>query len=174
MLPLGSIFRKHGISYHCYTEDTQIYLLVARNNQSALNSLFACLDEVKCWLSKIFLFLNADKTEVIVFGPSVSTGSNKINLGYLQPFVSPSVRNLGVEFDNSLKFNKHISSVIGSSFFHLRLLAKIKTFLSGKSLEVAIHAFITTRLDYCNSIYYGISSLKFLICKWFKMQLHDF
>ncbi len=35
-----------------------------------------------------------------------------------------------MEFGNSLKFDKHISSMIGSSFFHLCLLAKIKQVLS--------------------------------------------
>ncbi len=48
--------------------------------------------------------------------------------------------------------------VPNSPFFHLRSLSKIKTFLSKSSLEVAIHAFITSRLDYCNSLYFGISN----------------
>ncbi len=69
-----------------------------------------------------------------------------------------------MEIDNGLKFDKQISSVVGSSFFYLRslslklnFLSKIKFFLSKASLEVAIHAFITSRLDYWNSLYYGIS-----------------
>ncbi len=33
----------------------------------------------------------------------------------------------------------------------------MKSFLSLKTLEIAIHALITTRLDYCNSLYLGIS-----------------
>lgn len=50
-----------------------------------------------------------------------------------------------------------ISTVIGSSFYQLCILAKIKHFLTDKTLEMAVHAFITSRLDYCNSLYCGIS-----------------
>ncbi len=38
----------------------------------------------------------------------------------------------------------------------MRLISKIKPFLSRKDLEKVIHAFIFSRLDYCNSLYYGV------------------
>ena len=72
-------------------------------------------------------------------------------------FRSSRVQNLGIIIDQHLKFDRHISSVIGSSFYQLRLLSKIKNFLTPKTLEMAVHAFVTTRLDYCNSLYCGIS-----------------
>ncbi len=59
--------------------------------------------------------------------------------------------------DESLHFDKHISSVIGSSFYQLRLLSKIKPFLNPKTLEMAVHAYITSCLDYCSSLYCGSS-----------------
>lgn len=70
MLPLGTIFRKHCVSFHFYADDTQIYIPIKRNNPAALNSLHLCLEEVKAWLAQNFLSLNDDKTEVIVFSPS--------------------------------------------------------------------------------------------------------
>ncbi len=51
----------------------------------------------------------------------------------------------------------NINSVVKSSFFQLRLLSKAKSFLSFKELERVIHAFASSRLDYCNSLYMGIS-----------------
>ncbi len=38
------------------------------------------------------------------------------------------------------------------------MLAKVKTFLSFKHFETAIHAFISSGIDYCNSLYLGINS----------------
>ncbi len=67
------------------------------------------------------------------------------------------MKNLGVVFDEHLKFDRQINSVVKSSFFQLRLLSKAKSFLSFKNLEKVIHAFITSKLDYCNSLYIGIS-----------------
>ncbi len=60
-------------------------------------------------------------------------------------------------FDSSLKFDKQINLVVKSSFYHLRLLAKAKPWLSLNDFEKVIHAFISTRLDYRNSLYVGIN-----------------
>ncbi len=46
--------------------------------------------------------------------------------------------------------------MVKSCFFQLRLLAKVKPILSSKIFEKVSHAFITSRLDYCNSLYFGI------------------
>ncbi len=64
------------------------------------------------------------------------------------------------------RFFKHtaiiLNTTVGSSFFHLRSLFEIKSFLSKSSLEVAIHAFVTSRLGYCNSLSFGLKILKSL------------
>lgn len=59
--------------------------------------------------------------------------------------------------DPQLKLESQICSVVRTSFFHLRQLAKIKHFLARQQFETVIHAFVTTRLDYCNALYFGVS-----------------
>ncbi|CAJ1061240.1 RNA-directed DNA polymerase from mobile element jockey [Xyrichtys novacula] len=70
LLPLGSVFRKHGISFHFYADDCQIYLPLAQNNSNSVHQLTDCLKDIKAWLSFNFLSLNENKTEVMLFGPS--------------------------------------------------------------------------------------------------------
>lgn len=55
------------------------------------------------------------------------------------------------------KFNKQISSVLQKNFFQLLQIAKLKSVLSRHDLEKIMHAFISTRLDYCNALYAGVS-----------------
>ncbi len=55
LFSLANIFHKHQTLYHCYADDTQLYLPVKSD----------CLGEVKSWLADNFLQLNDSKTEVL-------------------------------------------------------------------------------------------------------------
>ncbi|TWW78155.1 putative RNA-directed DNA polymerase from transposon X-element [Takifugu flavidus] len=69
MLPLGNIIRQHGINFHCYADDTQLYLSMKPEETEKLVKLQTCLKDLKSWMSSNFLLLNPGKTEVMVFGP---------------------------------------------------------------------------------------------------------
>ncbi len=65
---------------------TQIYLPIKRDNSAAITSLLQCLEEVKSWLAQHFLFLNEDKTEVIVFGSNENSQYIRPDLDSLSVF----------------------------------------------------------------------------------------
>ena len=69
---------------------------------------------------------------------------------------SDSARNLGVIFDKCMKHDYHISSVCKSTYFHLRNIVSIRSILSNDACAPLIHSLVTVRLDYCNSILYGL------------------
>ncbi|KAI5622551.1 hypothetical protein C0J50_18152, partial [Silurus asotus] len=105
--------------------------------------------------SQNFLHLNEEKTEYILFSPDLPSSS--LSFDPLTPQFAPTVHNLGVIFDTSMHFDKQISAVVKVSFYQLRLLSKVKSFLSQADLEKAIHAFISLRIDYCNALYTGLN-----------------
>uniref|UniRef100_A0A674PEA0 Reverse transcriptase domain-containing protein n=1 Tax=Takifugu rubripes TaxID=31033 RepID=A0A674PEA0_TAKRU len=154
MLPLGNIIRQHGINFHCYADDTQLYLFMKPEETEKLVKLQTCLKDIKSWMSSNFLLL---KTEVMVFGPEPLRDGldHMITLDGISLTSSLSVRNLGVTFDQNLSFNSHIKLVSRSVFFHLRNITKIRKLLTGHDAEKLIHAFVTSRLDYCNSLLSG-------------------
>ncbi len=157
MLPLGNIIRKYGISFHCYADDTQLYLSTRQDETSKLSKLTECVKNVKDWMTNNFLLLNSDKDRDITYWTKKST-QNLLDYN-LQldgcPVTSSTVKNLGVILDSNLSFENHISNVTKTAFFHLRNIVKLRNMLPVSDAEKLVHAFMTSRLDYCNALLGG-------------------
>ena len=69
MLPLGEVIKRHGISFHFYADDSQLYLPIKSNDLHMLSALHECLNDIKSWMALHFLQLNYQKTEILVIGP---------------------------------------------------------------------------------------------------------
>jgi len=57
--------------------------------------------------------------------------------------------------DSELSFEQHASKFTQTCFFHLRRLIEIHRSFTNATLLTLVHAFIATRLDYCNSALFG-------------------
>ena len=57
----------------------------------------------------------------------------------------------------NLTFKHHINEISKSSLYKLRNLKIIRNHFNQKNFEILIHAFITAKIDYCNSLFSGIS-----------------
>ena len=156
ILPLGELITTHGVNFHFYADDTQLYLSVAPDDPSALDSLLSCLSSIKYWMSNNFLKLNEDKTEVLIIGSSEQREIMSQRLGSLAKGSNTSVKNLGVIIDTELNFNTHINNVTKVAFFHLRNIARIRGYLTLDDAKTLIHAFVFSRLDYCNALLSGL------------------
>ncbi len=50
MASLGSVIHKHGFSYHCYADDTQLYLSFHPDDLTIAASISACLADISSWM----------------------------------------------------------------------------------------------------------------------------
>ena len=50
----------------------------------------------------------------------------------------------------------HITKLCAPSFYYVYNIRRIRKYLSRQSTEILVHAFITSRLDYCNGLLYGL------------------
>jgi hypothetical protein len=159
--PLADILRRHNMLFHFYADDTQLYTSFACNDEHDLSStaqrIEDCLADIKTWMLLNKLKLNGDKTELLVihsrYRPSPVFS---LNCGY--DIITPSdmARNIGVIFDKNMTMIPQINSVCKRAFYHLWNIARIRKFLTQKSTEILVHAFISSKLDYCNSLLYGV------------------
>jgi len=105
------------------------------------------------------LMLNDDKTEFLVVGTSKQLSKvsvNSIRVGDVDVAPVHSEKNLGSWFDSHMDMATHKTKICGSAFFYLYNIRHIRKYRTSECTEKMIHAFITSRLDYCNSFLYGV------------------
>ncbi len=117
---LGTIIQAHAFSYHCYTDDTQLYLSFQPDDPTVAARISGCLADILAWIKEHHLQLNLAKTELLVF-PATPTLQRDftIQLGSSTITPSTSFRNLGVIFDDKLTFKEHIAKTARSCRFAL-------------------------------------------------------
>ena len=163
LCPFSTLIGKHkGINFHFYANDTQLYVHLSYMNASAaFDKLNRCHQDVKEWMSASKLKLNPDKTEFILFGSKQQ--SERLNacfpIDILGNPVHPtkSVRNLGVWFDSDFSFSKHIQNFCKGCFIQLRDFRNIRQILTQDAAVSVANAFVSSRLDYCNSLFRSLS-----------------
>ena len=106
------------------------------------------------------LMMNQEKTEFfIVASPLHYTRLQHLCFYHDGLEIPPSalVRNLGVVFDHSLTMSDHVTRLSRSLNWQIRNLNRIRRFLDFDACHNAVRALILSRLDYCCSLFNGIS-----------------
>ena len=162
------IIKRHNLTYHLYADDTQLYVSFRLRSDDLLSpaksSIEICVKEINNWMILNGLHLNDEKTELLLlssrYQPSPSLEFASVGGETIQ--LSSSVRNLGVILDPSADMEDHTKKIGKTCHFPLITnISKIRTYLDRESTETIIHAFVTTHLDYCKAILYGLP--KFLL-----------
>jgi len=78
------------------------------------------------------------------------------------PTYQYSARDLGVVIDSRLTMADYIMSVCRSAYYHLRQIRHTVQSLTPDGSKTLVQAFISGRMDYCNSLLYGMTDSLFL------------
>jgi hypothetical protein len=154
--PIVDIITAHGVQFHQYADDTQLYITVQSDDD--LVRLEKCTMAVRDWFTENGMLLNPDKSEVMLVasprnaklfahGAAVSVAGSTIAY-------SVSLKSLGVTLDQSLTFDQHVQNVVKASNFHIRALQHIRPMLDREVANTIACSIVNTRLDYCNSLLY--------------------
>ena len=155
---VSTIISKQNIAHHLYADDTQLYQTITmESKQTTLNNIETCTSDIKQWMTRNKLKLNEDKTELIIFRKNATNRIiENISVNGTVIHCTPTVRNLGFFFDETLTMNYHISKVCQSVYLQLRNISRIRHLLDLDTCKILIHSLVTGRMDYCNSLLYGL------------------
>ena len=160
--PLSDIASKHGLSFHFYADDRQLYVTFETSSLNDMElskcRLEGCVLEIDTWTLLNKLKLNKDKTELLVTS-SLHRARPPLSHIYVcdeRVLASPRARNIGVLVDESLSMVPQVTAMCKTAFYHLRKIRLIRKHLTFDATQLLVQALVSLKLDYCNWLLYGL------------------
>ena len=144
--PLGQIIQRYGKHFYCYSNHTQ---LDERENNK-IRDLHVVWWRNRCQKTSCYWMLVIGTTwQRHYFDQAMLTLDNCVTSQ------SPTVKNFGE--DSTLSVNQHIEKITDTASYHLCNIAEIRPFLSTADAKILIHVFVSSRLDFFNALFLGLS-----------------
>jgi len=160
---LLKLIKRHRLSPHAYTDDTQIYGFCQPSDVNALaDSVSACFDEVSSWMRANQLQVKPSQTEVLWCASGRrqhQIPTSPVHIGSIYVLPVSSVCDLGVHIDSDVSLRTHVTATIRSCFAALRQIWSDRCCLPQHALLTLIRALVVSKVDYryCCSMLAGIS-----------------
>ena len=103
------------------------------------------------------LKINEEKSECLIFSKNTDEAHMTLLAGIQVVKSQETVKILRVTLDTKMSLGQQISSISRSVHMYIRKIKRIRLSLSDFALKTLIQSTVTVRLDYCNSLYYGLT-----------------
>lgn len=145
--------------YHVYADDLQVYSKIPSTEAHAcVLRLNEDLSSIAEWAAKNCLVLNPTKSKYMFMG-SKHQINNLVAANHRVAVMGRDIervteaRNLGVLMDGNLHFEHHIQEVVRNCFYRLKVLYRIRNYLSTELRLRLCEAMILSKLNYCTTVY---------------------
>ena len=125
---------------------------------SVLERLENCVVEVRVWMCHHKLKVNNDKIEFLIISTKnkgKKIGDIAFHIGAAEIPAAESARNLGVMMDSVMNMDAQLTAVCKAGYYQLHNIGAIRRYLTTDVTAQLIHVFVTSRLDYYNTLLYG-------------------
>ena len=138
-----------------YADDANI-IITAATIEEVYNQLLSLINNLVKWVNFNGLSLNLKKTKYMIFsrGQVELPSPLKIQQAPIERVVE--ARFLGVIIDESLKWSRHVKTILSKMSRYVGVMYKIKKLLPLKARLQVYHSFIQSHINYC-SLVWGFS-----------------
>ena len=157
---LTKVISNNNFNRHYYADDTQLYKAAPLHDiDVVLEELQNCVTSVNHWMDSNKLKMNNEKTELMLIGTTYkinSLDSKQLAIGGIITPFHDKVKDLGFILDSNLSMRQAVSHVTRMCYCELRKISHIRHLISEELAKTLVVSFVTSKLDYCNSLYYGM------------------
>ena len=142
---LYNILEDYKPTIYGYADDNQLYFSFPPTLQSSYATklqIESAIGKAREFFLTHQLQVNDSKTEFLTRGTKTNVSKINISLNIGNSLVAPinSARNLGVIFDSHMSLKEHINQICKKSFFQLRRLRHLRSYMSEKTTTLLAHA----------------------------------
>ena len=98
------------------------------------------------WTRNNGLKANPDKFHLLL---SDTNQEYSVNIQNLDIRNAPSIKLLGIEIDNKLTFDEHVSNICTKATQKLHALCRVSNFMTLKQRQIIMKAFVLSQFGYC-------------------------
>ena len=114
------------------------------------------MKEITNWMNAMFLKINPEKTEIILFHLKAMKEQVIIRGTLIEGQCirySTAVKNVDVWLDEHVDLDTHVNKIVSHCYKLLKDIGRIRNVITQIHTEMLVHAVSTSRLDYCNSLF---------------------
>ena len=100
------------------------------------------------WFKTNKMIVNPDKFQSMIISSKKDLSKSVLNINGVELTMEPSVKLLGIEIDNKLNFEKHISNICKKARNELNRICRLETFMEHKEKEAIISTFVHSNFNY--------------------------
>ena len=134
--------------YTCSKDLTVLLEILQKECETAIN-----------WLITNNMIVNPDKFQSTIIRSKKGLRKSVLNINGVELAMESSVKILGIEIDNKVNFEKHISNICKKVSNQLNAICRLQTFMSYKEKEAMINTFVHSNFNY-NCVIWHFSSKK--------------
>jgi exonuclease III len=160
-----NVILRNRCKYHIYADDIQLFIECDLSElHEAIKILNFILEDIANWSERHGLKLNPSKTQaMLIASAKIHKQIKKLTLPTLtlsgtQITFSDTVKNLGVFFDTTLSWDRHISSICQKVYGSLNNLHKFRAMTPETIRLRLVKSLILPHFDYCSFVYCNLTS----------------